>query len=43
MEDDILRFQIAMDDLALMHVVQGTADLLHDHPGQLLWKFALAL
>jgi hypothetical protein len=41
--DDVLGLEVAVDDLALVHVVQRAADLLHDHLGHLLGQLALLL
>lgn len=43
MEDDVLGLQVPVDDLALVHVVQRPADLLHDDLGHLLGELALLL
>jgi hypothetical protein len=42
-EDDVLGLQVAVDDLALVHVVQRPTDLLHDHAGQFLVELPLLL
>jgi hypothetical protein len=42
-EDDVLRLQVAVDDLTLMHVIQSPADLLHDYTSQLLVELPLLL
>ena len=43
MEDDVFGLEVAVDDLALVHVVQRPADLLHDHAGEFLAQLALPL
>jgi len=43
MVDNVFRFEIAMNDFVLVHVVQSSADLLHDILGHILWDFSLFL
>lgn len=40
--DDVFGLEVAVDDLALVHVVQRPADLLHDRPSQLQGQPAFA-
>jgi len=42
-EDDVLRLQVAVDDLAFVHIVQRLANLLHDDASKLLIQFSLSL
>jgi hypothetical protein len=41
--DDVLGLQVAVDDLALMHVVQCPANLLHDDLGHFFSELPLLL
>ena len=43
MEDDVFRFEIAVDNLIFMHVIQSAADLLHYIFGGVLGDSAPAL
>jgi hypothetical protein len=42
-EDDVFGLEVAVDDFALVHVVERAADLLEDDLGEFLGEFALAL
>lgn len=43
MVDDVLGLKVAVDDLALVHVVQSSADLLDDDFGHFLSELPLLL
>ncbi len=40
MVDDILRFEVSVDDLALVHVIQGLKCVFEDDFGEVLVEFA---
>ena len=38
--NDVLRLEVAVDDLVGVHIIQGSADLLNHPSGRLLWQFS---
>ena len=41
--DDVLRLKVTVDDLALMHIIQSSANLLYNDLGHLFTEFSLLL